>query len=226
MVRIRRCWGYNIQSALPYGFMEERKDVHDVIAGIDAWIVYGGLAGQIQWLHEFLLGNLTFRSILAKVTSGVGDPLPIITQVRIPFDYISLAGSDTTAISLRATFYHLLQNRETYESLRKEIGDATDKLSPTITYAESLQLVYLQACMKEAMRMHPGVAYPLERVVPAGGTKLCDKHIPAGTIVGINASVIHRDTNIFGADADEFRPERWLNKDVETIKSMDRYLLT
>ncbi|KAI1521917.1 CypX, Cytochrome P450, partial [Pyrenophora tritici-repentis] len=64
------------------------------------------------------------------------------------------------------------------------------------------------------------------RVVPAGGTKLCDKHIPAGTIVGINASVIHRDTNIFGADTDEFRPERWLNKDVETIKSMDRYLLT
>jgi len=80
--------------------------------------------------------------------------------------------------------------------------------------------------MKEAMRMHPGVAFPLERVVPTGGVQLCDKHIPAGTIVGINATVIHRNTDIFGEDADTFRPERWLIKDEEKIKNMERYLLT
>ena len=76
------------------------------------------------------------------------------------------------------------------------------------------------------MRIHPGVSYPLERVVPSGGVQLCDKHIPGGTIVGINAAVIHRNTDIFGADADTFRPERWLTKDEEKIKTMDRYLMT
>lgn len=83
-----------------------------------------------------------------------------------------------------------------------------------------------QACLKEAMRMHPGVSYPLERVVPPGGANLCNTDIPAGTIIGVNAAVIHRDIGIFGPDADQFRPERWLDKEDEEIKIMDRHLLT
>jgi hypothetical protein len=64
-----------------YGFMENRKDIHGVIAGIDAGLAYGGLVGQIPWLHGYLLGNLTSRKILAKLTGGVGDPIPVVTQV-------------------------------------------------------------------------------------------------------------------------------------------------
>jgi hypothetical protein len=72
------------------------------------------------------------------------------------------------------------------------------------------------------MRMHPGVQYPLERVVPSGRARICGFDIPAGTVVGVNAD---RNTDVFGADADDFRPERWLDKDGERIKIMDRHLL-
>ena len=80
--------------------------------------------------------------------------------------------------------------------------------------------------MKEAMRCHPGVSYPLERIVPAGGADFCGVHVNEGTIVGINPAVIHRDPTIFGEDAIEFRPERWLGPDEERIKFMDRHLMT
>jgi cytochrome P450 len=80
--------------------------------------------------------------------------------------------------------------------------------------------------MKEAMRMHPGVSFPLERIVPSGGAELCGVQLPAGTVVGVNPAVIHRNADIFGADANEFRPERWLVKDEQTVKMMDRHLLT
>lgn len=80
--------------------------------------------------------------------------------------------------------------------------------------------------MKEAMRCHPGVSYPLERVVPPGGAELCGVHLNEGTIVGVNPVVIHRDTNIFGDDALQFNPERWLGDDTEHIKNMDRHLMT
>lgn len=73
--------------------------------------------------------------------------------------------------------------------------------------------------------MHPGVSYPLERVVPQGGADLCGTHLPAGTVVGVNAAVIHRNRDIFGEDANQFRPERWVC-DEEKIKEMDRNLLT
>ncbi|CAG9990779.1 unnamed protein product [Clonostachys byssicola] len=138
-----------------------------------------------------------------------------------------LAGSDTTGISLRAVFYYLMRNADSYKKLQKEIDDLHDagKLSPVISYAESLQMDYLQLCLKEAMRMHPGVQYPLERVVPQGGATISGHFLPEGTIVGVNAAVIHRDREIFGHDADEFRPERWLC-DEEKAKVMDRHLLT
>ena len=75
------------------------------------------------------------------------------------------------------------------------------------------------------MRMHPGVSFPLERVVPQGGAQLSGHNLPEGTIVGMNAAVIHRDKNIFGEDADTFRPERWMG-DEERVKLMDRHMLT
>lgn len=80
--------------------------------------------------------------------------------------------------------------------------------------------------MKEAMRCHPGVSFPLERVVPEDGTNVCGVHLEPGTIVGINPAVIHRDVGIFGEDAADFNPERWLGSDQEYIKRMDRHLMT
>lgn len=80
--------------------------------------------------------------------------------------------------------------------------------------------------MKEAMRCHPGVSFPLERVVPEGGTILCGVHLPAGTIVGMNPAVVHHDKTIFGDDAEAFRPERWIKSSREQISLMDRHLMT
>lgn len=80
--------------------------------------------------------------------------------------------------------------------------------------------------MKEAMRCHPGVSFPLERVVPEGGTLLCGSHLDAGTIVGINPAVMHHDQTIFGEDAANFRPERRIESDEKDIKNMDRHLMT
>ena len=55
------------------------------------------------------------------------------------------AGSDTTAISLRAIIYFLVQNRPVYKRLQTEIdaANAAGRLSDYITYAECLELPYL-----------------------------------------------------------------------------------
>jgi hypothetical protein len=79
--------------------------------------------------------------------------------------------------------------------------------------------------MKEAMRLHPGVSYPLERLVPEGGAALCGRNLREGTNVGINPVVVHQNREIFGDDAAEFRPERWLEADSEQTKIMERTLL-
>jgi cytochrome P450 len=79
--------------------------------------------------------------------------------------------------------------------------------------------------MKEAMRMHPGVGFPLERVVPAEGATVCGVSLPGETIISMSAPVVHFNRTVFGDDAAEFRPERWIDGDPEQLKVMDRSLL-
>lgn len=75
------------------------------------------------------------------------------------------------------------------------------------------------------MRIHPGVGFPLERIVPAEGATICNVRLPGGTNISVMAPVIHHDKAVFGATADEFRPERWLEASTEELKLMDRNFL-
>lgn len=140
---------------------------------------------------------------------------------------MAFAGSETTAISLAAVFYHLLKNPTCYQRLMHELdtavsdGSMEDRPNNLVTWAESQQLPYLDACIKEAFRLHPAAGLPLERIVPAQGIDICGEHIPGGTIVGCNAWVIHRRPEVFGDDVDAYRPERWIEAGKEKRKEME-----
>lgn len=133
------------------------------------------------------------------------------------------AGSDTTSISLNGTLFHLITYPQTYTRLRQELDDAAARgaLSGPPTFAETQALPYLQAVLKEGLRMHPATGIPLWRQVPAGGATLCGMYFPAGTNVGINSWVAHRNRDVYGHDADEFRPERWLDSPEEKLREMN-----
>ncbi|KAK4498262.1 hypothetical protein PRZ48_010919 [Zasmidium cellare] len=155
---------------------------------------------------------------------------PSIPQWALPAWTSSniLAGSDTTAIYLRTLFKNLLTDPRTLATLRKELDDAQSRgqLSMPVTWKESRELPYLDACIKEAGRIHPPFGLPLERIVPEGGLTISGEFVPAGTIVGMNGWVVHRDRDVFGDDADQWRPERWLEADEATKTRMDQGLLT
>lgn len=143
---------------------------------------------------------------------------------------MAFAGSETTAISLAAVFYYLCKTPHAYAKLMSELDTAITNgtLSSdciTTTWAESQKLPYLDACIKEAFRMHPAAGLVLERVVPKQGVEICGEVIPGGTIVGCNAWVIHRRAEIYGKDVEAFRPERWLEASAEARKRMEGSML-
>ena len=80
--------------------------------------------------------------------------------------------------------------------------------------------------IKEALRIHPGVAFPLERYVPPEGATICGVRLYSGTNISANPAVIHMDKGVYGEDADQFRPERWIEASQERLKVMDRSFLT
>ncbi|KAJ9224986.1 hypothetical protein DTO027B5_2442 [Paecilomyces variotii] len=124
-----------------------------------------------------------------------------------------IAGSDTTANLLCATIYYVLKNPNVHEKLSMECAS----LETPVSWKKAQQLPYLDAVMREAMRIHPGAALMLERVVPEGGLTLPDgRYIPEGTIVGMNPWVVNRDEAVFGPEPDRFIPERWMKQIHET----------
>ncbi|EAS33898.3 cytochrome P450 oxidoreductase [Coccidioides immitis RS] len=138
-----------------------------------------------------------------------------------------VAGSDTTSISLSSIMYNLCRNYDALAKLRSEIDTMTaeGRLSNPVTFKETQNMPYLQAVIKEGLRMHPATGLPLARVVPDGGVTLTGRYFEAGTVVGINSWVAHMNTSVFGADAHLFRPDRWLTTDTAQLSKMDHYFL-
>lgn len=92
------------------------------------------------------------------------------------------AGSDTTGISLSMILWYLYKTPEKLAKLRNEIDglQATGQVSDPVTWAESQKMPYLQAVIKESLRMHPAVGTILARTVPVGGAEISDYYFPAG----------------------------------------------
>jgi cytochrome P450 len=168
--------------------------------------------------------------LLSKFIAAKTDHPDFMTDARVMTMAVSMAfaGSETTAISLSSVFYYLLKNPTCLEKLLEELDDNardgffSNTTSGVVTWAESQKLPYLDACVKEAFRVHPAAGLPLERIVPPAGAEIAGHHVQGGTIVGCSAWVIHRRPEIFGEDVNVYRPERWLvdeKKDEESEKS-------
>ncbi|KAJ5197949.1 pisatin demethylase [Penicillium cinerascens] len=157
------------------------------------------------------------------------DPEKLSTRdVIVHLSTNVFAGSDTTAIAIRAVLYLLMRHPAVMTKVQAEIDSAASnqKLSDPVSYRESItHLPYLGAVLKEAMRLHPSVGLILEREVPKEGMFISGKQIPGGTIVGINAWVLHRDGQIF-SDPDSFIPERWIESSPEALKEMEKSFFT
>jgi len=134
-----------------------------------------------------------------------------------------IAGSDTTAVSLSSILYHVITTPTALSRLRQEISEKGLDNRRT-TFQDSQDMPYLQAVLKEGLRMHPATGLPLWRVVPEEGVQIGDHFLPAGTNVGLNSWVAHYDTNVYGPDAHIFRPERWeeaKTQDADQLKRME-----
>ncbi|KAK8156658.1 cytochrome P450 52A12 [Phyllosticta citrichinensis] len=131
---------------------------------------------------------------------------------------ILLAGRDTTASLLSWTVWLLAQHPAVWEKLRsvilEDFGSYEDPAE--ISFSRLKSCKYLQQVINEVLRLYPVVPLNSRRSIrdttlPRGGGPTGDAPIfvPAGTEVNYSVYVMHHRTDIWGADADDFKPERW-----------------
>ncbi|SPO07790.1 related to pisatin demethylase / cytochrome P450 monooxygenase [Cephalotrichum gorgonifer] len=144
------------------------------------------------------------------------------------------AGADTTTIGILATLGAILHRPHAARRLQAELDEAYERLGidgvlDDIPYTELAKLPYLSAIIKESTRLHPSIQYQLPRVVPKGGVMVGPHQVPEGMICSISPTTMNRSKEIFGPDADEWNPQRWIPErvdDEERIKIWTSQLTT
>jgi cytochrome P450 len=115
------------------------------------------------------------------------------------------------------------------DNLVQELSNAHQKGCLSLPYPswhEVRELPYLDACIMEALRLHPPFCLPFERVVPEGDVMILGTYLAAGTVVGMNPYIVNRDKDTYGDDADEWKPERWLNLGEKDRRRLENGILT
>lgn len=136
--------------------------------------------------------------------------------------YFSLAGSDTTASAIRATMLYIITNPPILSKIIDELKSST--ISNPIKDSEARQLPYLQAVIKEGLRIHPPVTGLMLKDVPPQGDTINGYHIPSGTKIGYCAFGLFLDPKVWGTDSEIFRPDRWLEDTEDEIRRKEANL--
>ncbi|KAK4865999.1 hypothetical protein LT330_008739 [Penicillium expansum] len=128
---------------------------------------------------------------------------------------IMFAGRDTTAGLLSTVFFILAREPDVWTKLRKEVL-ALDGKKPSFEDLKSM--TYLTWVVNETQRMYPLVPFNIRQAnrdtyLPVGGGPdgKSPVYVPKGHEIIYSIYTMQRDKEVFGPDADEFRPERWEN---------------
>jgi cytochrome P450 len=181
---------------------------------------------QFALLHEYSLE--TVRDLKANLHSTKGDSfvgLFMQESERSGVGYdekfmqdmvlnFLIAGRDTTAQSLSWTLYLVLGHPEVEKKALEEIGDVCG--GRALKYEDVQRLTYLQAVVNESLRLYPSV--PMDIKKSLGRDTLPDgTSIEKDDVIVYNIFSMGRSKKLWGDDADDFKPDRWLGSDFPSL---------
>ncbi|KAF9973365.1 hypothetical protein BGZ73_003397 [Actinomortierella ambigua] len=208
----------------PYWYITEllmpskRREIRSAIATIDRYAMKAIEARRAETQEE---NEARRRDLLDHFINYQYEDGSMLTDVELRDVFVNfmIAGRDTTAQTLSWMFYMLMIHPEVLAKVREEMeavfpGGSSDTFKYE-TFAHDLP--YLKATFYETVRLYPAV--------PKNGKFVVDDDVlPCGTAVYKGENVMFsnycmaRKTNVWGPDAEVYRPERWLEDPVSDPK--------
>ncbi|XP_039760527.1 cytochrome P450 4C1-like isoform X2 [Pararge aegeria] len=147
--------------------------------------------------------------ILENTIKGESDNMLTDTQLRQIMDNLMLAGFDTTAPTILLILVCIGSYPNVQQKLYNEIVNELGKETRDIRKEDLTKLPYLEAVIKETLRLYPAGTV----VARTTTTEVRLEHytIPAGCHIMGHIWALNRNKEYWGPDADEFKPERWLD---------------
>ncbi|KAL4960869.1 cytochrome P450-domain-containing protein [Aspergillus stella-maris] len=191
---------------LPDRFFRDGLQAVENLAGI-------AIACVNERLKPEVMANNTRVDLLARLMEGKDANGNKLGRAELTAEALTqlIAGSDTTSNTSCAILYWCLRTPGVIERLHKELDEAIPKDIDVPTHAMVKDIPYLQWIISETMRIHSTSAMGLPREIPEGNAPVeISGHIfKPGDVLSVPSYTIHHSKEIWGADADDFVPERW-----------------
>ncbi|KAG2056638.1 cytochrome P450 [Suillus hirtellus] len=230
--------GDNAAATFAYAFSQAQQAINRRVSIGQTWplveILADGTAQHMKVVNAFL--DPILKDALEKRSTAVefdknefaDDQTLVDHLVNLTSDFkiikdetlnILLAGRDTTASTLTSVIYLLAMHPEFLTRLREEIISKVG-LTRRPTYDDIKEMKYLRAVLNETLRLFPAVPFDIREnicdttwISPEDGKK--PLFIPKGTMLSYSVLLMHRRTDLWGPDALEFDPDRWLDERVK-----------
>ncbi|KAH8824006.1 cytochrome P450 [Flagelloscypha sp. PMI_526] len=167
--------------------------------------------------------NNDLLSKFQEARDEAGKPLEL-RELAAESVSMVVAGSDTSSNSMGALTYYLASNPRIQTTLQNQLDAVLGKpgSTPLVDGTAIKNLPYLEACIKEGLRLLSTVPSGLPRNVPPGGFVVHDQYFVEGTTLSVPSKMLNHDVTIWGDDVEVFRPERWLEPESKEKTERER----
>ncbi|KAH9899237.1 cytochrome P450 [Cubamyces lactineus] len=229
-------WGNKLIDWLPFPALRELREISYVLQR-SARDIFLAKKAEVEEVGAEEGSSTDLMSIMLRANSSTQEKSRLSDEeLTGQINTFMLGGQETTTSALARLLHVLAQNQEAQERLRSEIRDA--KLAHATAEGESdlsnwqhvslpydvlIGLPYLDAVVRETLRLYPPTSmmnrvatkdailhlqYPVHSATSGRETSVV--HVPAGTNVIVSILGANRSKRVWGPDANEWRPERWL----------------
>ncbi|KAI0058914.1 cytochrome P450 [Artomyces pyxidatus] len=179
--------------------------------------------GDDEFTHQLSEGKDIISVLMRQNLTAPREDQLSDAEIKGQMATFIFAATETTSSALARILSLLADHQDVQDRLRQEIYHARESAGgKELEYEELDKLPYLDAVCHETLRAHSPATYipkscredivlPLAHPVLTSDGPISTLFVPRGTSVLVDVTGINRDPTIWGADADEWKPERFLS---------------
>ncbi|XP_077243124.1 putative (S)-N-methylcoclaurine 3'-hydroxylase isozyme 2 [Tasmannia lanceolata] len=211
----------HISRIMELGVAPNLADLYPVFAGLDLQ----GLSREVSTFFEKIY-EVWDRLILERKETSHDSNHNLLNmllsagfsdwKLKSLISDMFMAGTDTTTNAIEWTISELVKNPQAMKRAKGELEEVVGKRKTgenAVTESHLVHLCYLQACVKEALRLHPPIPLMLPRKAP-DACEVMNYTIPKGCRIFVNLWAIGRDPKAW-KDPLKFLPERFLESSLD-----------
>ncbi|MQM12611.1 hypothetical protein Taro_045533 [Colocasia esculenta] len=211
--------GYDLLGMVNY------SDHLSILTSLDLQGIRHRCANLVPWVNRFVTRIIQdhrtatasgaaaaampdFVDVLLSLQGG-SDGLSDSDMVAVLWEMI-FRGTDTMAVLMEWVLARLVMHGDIQEKVHMELDRVVGRARP-VAETDTQSLTYLNAVIKETLRMHPPGPLLSWARLAISDTVVCGRLVPAGTTAMVNMWAITHDPRVW-PEPTQFRPERFLEE--------------